>query len=280
MFALNSRPHHSMSGKKCDSKIQQKQSSSKIAEYSVSNYMSELYLSDVSSVDSATDDENGGTNNNDQTHDHDGEHHHHEDLDTTWEDFDITEDQDAATNQIPSVESGNTEIESESTIQQESHPIKHRWNYYYHLLDDKSWTLESYKFIMQDIDSVESLIGVNEMVTDHIIKNCMLFVMKSGITPMWEDKQNREGGCFSYKVVNKTVTSVWRKLMYLLCCNSLTVDPKHNDLVNGITISPKRGFCIVKIWMKTCKLQDPAIIVNIDGLIKNGCLFKAHSPEF
>ena len=159
-------------------------------------------------------------------------------------------------------------------------PLQNKWSYYYHLSNDKNWNLDSYKQIMENIDSVEALIGVNETVTDNIIKNCMLFVMKQGITPMWEDPQNRQGGCFSYKVVNKTVCQVWRKLMYLLCGNSLTVDPKHNEYLNGITISPKKGFCIVKIWMKNCKLQDPAIIVNIDGLIKNGCLFKAHCPEF
>jgi hypothetical protein len=27
-------------------------------------------------------------------------------------------------------------------------------------------------------------------------------------------------------------------------------------------------------------LQDPAVIVNIEHLMRNGCLFKAHSPEF
>jgi hypothetical protein len=148
------------------------------------------------------------------------------------------------------------------------------------LPNDKNWNLDSYHFIIQNLDNVESLIGVNEMVSDNIIKNCMLFVMKRGITPMWEDTQNRNGGCFSYKVVNKVICQVWRKLVYLLCGNALTVDSKHGDMVNGITISPKKGFCILKIWMKTCKLQDPAIIVNVDGLTKNGCLFKAHSPEF
>ena len=133
---------------------------------------------------------------------------------------------------------------------------------------------------MGDIGALEQLIAVNESVTENIIKNCMLFVMRAGITPMWEDPQNRRGGCFSYKVTNKTVVGVWRRLTYLLAGYSLTVDPAHMDYVNGITISPKRGFCILKIWMRHCILQDPAVIVNIEHLMRNGCLFKAHSPEF
>ena len=155
-----------------------------------------------------------------------------------------------------------------------------KWNYYYHLPNDKNWNLASYKSIMGDINTLEKLIAVNETVTNNIIKNCMLFVMREGVTPMWEDNCNRNGGCFSYKVSNKVVVNVWRELTYLLCGNSLTIDKNHMELVNGITISPKRGFCIVKIWLKNCSLQDPNIVVDVDNLIKVGCLFKTHKAEF
>ena len=168
----------------------------------------------------------------------------------------------------------------ETLVDKTSTPLYMGWNYYYHLPNDKNWNVDSYKIIMSNIRTLEELMGMNEVMTDNIIKNCMLFVMRAGVTPMWEDAQNRQGGCFSYKVTNKSVTQVWRKLMYLLCGYTLTIDPTHMDLVNGITISPKRGFCIIKIWMRDCSLQDPAVITNIDQLLRNGCLFKAHSPEF
>lgn len=242
-----------------------------------SSYMNELYLSDVSSVDSAEDEVK-----NKSDHDHDKDDHHHEtDLDD-WEDAAddiINTEQDSSSSKDPP-KSPIEESVAEPTLPMTKTPLQNVWSYYYHLPNDKNWNLESYITILSDINTVESLIAINEQVTDKVIKNCMLFVMKRGITPMWEDSQNRNGGCFSYKVVNKIVCHVWRKLMYLLCGNALTVDPKHADLVNGITISPKKGFCIVKIWMKSCKLQDPTVITNIDGLMKNGCLFKAHSPEF
>lgn len=171
-------------------------------------------------------------------------------------------------------------IPENSLIEKTHTPLYLGWNYYYHLPNDKNWNVDSYKIIMSNISTLEELMGMNELMTDNIIKNCMLFVMRAGVTPMWEDAQNRQGGCFSYKVTNKAVTQVWRKLMYLLCGYTLTIDPSHMDLVNGITISPKRGFCIIKIWMRDCSLQDPAVITNIDQLLRNGCLFKAHSPEF
>jgi len=155
-----------------------------------------------------------------------------------------------------------------------------RWNYYYHLPNDKNWNLASYKLIVNDIDTLEKLIAVNENVTDNIIKNCMLFMMREGVTPMWEDTSNRNGGCFSYKVSNKVVVAVWRELAYRLCGYSLTVERPHMDLVNGITISPKRGFCIVKVWLRNCSIQDPHAIVDIENLVRAGCLFKTHKAEF
>jgi hypothetical protein len=155
-----------------------------------------------------------------------------------------------------------------------------KWDLYYHLPNDKQWDIHSYKTISKNIQTVDTLIPINESLTEDIIKYCMLFVMRSGITPMWEDIHNRTGGCFSFKVINKHVHEVWKTLFYALCGESLCIDKAHSRFVNGITISPKKSFCIVKIWLKDYSLQDPNIIIPIENLSKQGCLFKKHAPEF
>ena len=155
-----------------------------------------------------------------------------------------------------------------------------KWNLYYHLPHDKNWELSGYTIIMNSIDTAEKVISLNETITEHVVKNCMLFVMRVGITPMWEDPRNRNGGCFSYKVINKQVHELWKNLFYLLCGEALCVDPSHSKHINGITISPKKNFCIIKIWLDTSQYQDPNIIVSIPNLLKQGCLFKKHEPEF
>lgn len=155
-----------------------------------------------------------------------------------------------------------------------------KWDLYYHLPYDKSWDISSYKKIMENIDSVEKLIAINETLPELVIKHCMLFVMKSGITPMWEDPKNRNGGCFSFKVINKQVYGVWKSLFYAICGETLCVDKKYNSVINGITISPKKNFCIIKIWLENCSIQDSKIIIDIPNLVKDGCLFKKHEPEF
>lgn len=155
-----------------------------------------------------------------------------------------------------------------------------KWNLYYHLPHDKDWGLSSYSILMDNIDTVEKVIGLNNSINDKIIKNCMLFVMRNGITPLWEDKRNRNGGSFSYKVANKNVPYVWRELFSLLCGETLCKIQKLNKNINGITISPKKNFCIIKIWLDIATYQDPNIIYDIENLQKQGCLFKKHEPEF
>ena len=155
-----------------------------------------------------------------------------------------------------------------------------KWNLYYHLPHDKNWDLSSYKIIMDNINTVEQLIAINEGLPENIVKHCMLFVMRKGITPMWEDPYNKKGGCFSFKVLNKYVFAIWKNIFLLMCGETLCVKKEHNHLINGITISPKKNFCIIKIWLKDCSVQDPNIIVHIMNLSKQGCLFKKHEPEF
>jgi len=166
------------------------------------------------------------------------------------------------------------------SVPNSEHYLDDKWNLYYHLPHNNNWDLSSYTIIMDSVDTAEKVVTLNESLNDNIVKNCMLFVMRKGITPMWEDPRNRNGGCFSYKITNKFVPDVWRAMFYSLCGETLCTDLKHNKHVNGIAISPKKNFCIIKIWMDTSELQDPDVIANIPNLVKQGCLFKKHEPEF
>jgi hypothetical protein len=109
----------------------------------------------------------------------------------------------------------------------------------------------------------------------------MLFMMKEGVKPTWEDPKNRNGGCFSYKVSNKNVYKVWKDLTYVVAGASISKNMNFVNSVTGITISPKKNFCILKIWMTDCNNQNPAIVTgDVKGLAAQGCLFKKHTPEY
>ena len=111
----------------------------------------------------------------------------------------------------------------------------------------------------------------------------MLFLMRKNndyIYPMWEDKHNKKGGCFSFKVSNKNVSYVWKELLKSLTGQSISGKKSFVQGVNGITISPKKSFCILKIWMNGTINQNPKDIIKIEGLPYHGCLFKKHKAEY
>lgn len=164
-------------------------------------------------------------------------------------------------------------------LQQQIHSLYDNWTLWAHLPHDTDWTVKSYKKIMT-MDSVESVLALHETLPEKMIKNCMLFLMRDGIQPTWEDEKNRNGGCFSYKVSNKSVTAAWKQLSYTLTGETLTKDSKLRPTINGITISPKKNFCIIKIWLSTCQFQNPAKIDDVGGITSQGCLFKKHMPQY
>ena len=150
-----------------------------------------------------------------------------------------------------------------------------KWTLWAHLPHDTNWTFESYIRILT-FDTAEAMIMLLETIPEEMTTNCMLFIMRDGIKPMWEDPKNKKGGCFSYKINNKNVSSVWKNLSYSLVGESLTEDVNVRPAINGITISPKKNFCIVKIWLANCAYQNPVVIADNLGISSMGCLFKTH----
>ena len=157
---------------------------------------------------------------------------------------------------------------------QKFHKLPHQWTAYAHLPHDTDWTLNSYKNLLST-DKLEEFIAFNEMLPSVVVSNCMLFIMKNNVKPIWEDVNNKDGGCFSYKISNTNVPQIWKKISYQLVGNNLLKDGVKNN-INGITISPKKNFCIIKIWLSDCSNKDPETINYFKGLSPYGCLFKKH----
>ena len=145
-----------------------------------------------------------------------------------------------------------------------------------HLPHDTDWSVNSYQKIVT-FESVEEAAGLVKALPEAMVRNCMLFLMRAGIHPTWEDKKNRDGGCFSYKVSNKDVLGVWRELVYRVAGECLTDDAAVRADVNGVTISPKKNFCIIKVWMGSCRFQDASVMHDVKGITRTGCLFKRHT---
>lgn len=156
------------------------------------------------------------------------------------------------------------------------HKLNDSWNLWAHLSNDSNWNLKSYRNL-SNFKYVEDILSIYQLLDDNLVKNCMLFLMRENITPMWEDENNINGGCFSYKINNRYVVELWKNLSYLLVGENISSNENFNSIINGITISPKKNFCIIKIWLKTCDYSNPNIIDNIESLSSEACFFKKHN---
>ena len=158
------------------------------------------------------------------------------------------------------------------------HPLQHKWQFWAHLAKkdgsgNEDWSLAGYRTICT-FETMEDVVAVMESLPDRFIQNSMLFVMRDGVTPMWEDPAHCAGGCFSFKVACKHVCNVWRHLAYVLTGETVSAQPAFMRSVTGISVSPKRGSSTVKIWMATTAYQNPQLITDcIRNLTLQGCLF-------
>lgn len=159
------------------------------------------------------------------------------------------------------------------------HSLENKWTLWMHRPQDSNWSSQSYIKIM-DVDTVEELYALTMFLEELFIKNTMLFLMKNDIRPEWEDPKNCNGGSFSFKVRNEHAVHIWQQLSFGVSAGFISSNPTFVDMITGITLSPKKGTCIVKIWMENSTFQNVNLIQqDIVGLEKQGCLFIEHGTK-
>ena len=116
-----------------------------------------------------------------------------------------------------------------------------------HDLNNKNWTINSYekKF---EFTNVETFCGfLNNFYRLGYI-HMHFFIMKEGVDPIWEHEENRDGGVCSIKIEIDQCVDIFVDLLCRAVSNSLSTVP--ND-INGISISPKNNWAIIKIWNRS-----------------------------
>ena len=174
-----------------------------------------------------------------------------------------------------------------------NHELNNTWTLWLHLQNDTDWSINSYKKVYS-FNTLENGIILIENINKEIVEKSMLFFMKDNIKPIWEDPINCDGGCFSYKISIEYVNSVWKQLVYYLIGQTLTDNTELLNSINGISISPKRNFCIIKLWVSNINnlsnnnilqdlsnnndsLIDPFCIDNLCNIEPQQCIYKKHN---
>ena len=148
--------------------------------------------------------------------------------------------------------------------------LQNQWVLYYHNPEDTDWSRESYTQV-STITTVEEFWALHNLVPEHCLHSGMFFIMKKGILPIWEDPQNKNGGCWSYKISLNDVKTTWKELSLRLIIEKLSTI---SNLLNGISISPKKGFCVIKIWNNNhTNLNTDILSDKIAGLNHQDAMF-------
>lgn len=147
------------------------------------------------------------------------------------------------------------------------------WCLYFHDPYDTIWDNTSYK-LLTTISSIEEYVR-SFIAFKPLFSKGMFFLMRTDIMPRWEDESNAKGGCFSFKIMNNDIDSKW----FSVCSNILGENIGINDDVcsniNGVSISPKKFFYIIRIWIKNKKYAKKEYY-NLDIPRYSTIMYKNH----
>jgi hypothetical protein len=171
----------------------------------------------------------------------------------------------------------NDTLNNTSNDEIDNFDLRTKWVLWFHKVNDNNWSLESYQKVLEIKTYYDILFIIREL--DNITAG-MFFLMKDGIIPVFEDENNVNGGYWSLRITKKDAYEYWKKIIYYLCIDMLTIIPEHEEKINGISISPKINNCIFKIWtsdydfMKTDFLKK-----NIDFINWEETFYLRHSAD-
>jgi hypothetical protein len=125
------------------------------------------------------------------------------------------------------------------------------WNLYFHDPYDLNWNNSSY-IRLTSISSVDDFWQHHNCLKNNLQKG-MFFIMRDGIFPSWDASPNINGGCLSIKILKENLADFWEDMIIKLLGETLVKEQNRNNFwssVNGLSTSPKKHFCIIKIWLK------------------------------
>jgi hypothetical protein len=160
-----------------------------------------------------------------------------------------------------------------------AHPIPTgSWTVYFHEPEDKSMTADSYKKL-QVVSSWEAMGALLRELGPHKTTNGLLRIMKGEFSPLWENRANIHGGSYCLKITRRNSVEVFQRYLAAAALGSSAKDPA-NEIV-GVTISPKKGFCIIKIWNLNAKrFNQPSDLQLLHEEIKvEEILYRCHTDQ-
>jgi len=154
------------------------------------------------------------------------------------------------------------------------HSLHTPWTLWYHDIDEKEWTKDTYRRI-SDIYSLEDFWNLYNKI--ETFNKGMFFLMRKDIFPQWEDESNINGGYWSYKIPKRISNQAWIDLSSACIGELLMSDINEWDNINGISYSPKINNSVIKILNRYSTKNDKKYLSKvIDHLPPDDSQYKCH----
>lgn len=123
------------------------------------------------------------------------------------------------------------------------------WSFWYHSSSEHDWSRKSYVSLYKT-QIAEEFWGVFKLLTSKHFDRGIVFVMRDDVFPDWSSPENIKGGFLSYKINSGGKKQQFLEVVKLwlerLVSNTLSLNA--GVIPNGISISPKSGHFILKVW--------------------------------
>jgi hypothetical protein len=119
------------------------------------------------------------------------------------------------------------------------------WTLYFHSPEETKWTLNTF-INLGAMKTWGDFWTVIETLKQDSLADGMFFMMRDPSPPLWESHQNIRGGCYSFRCQKKDASDIY--LNYIIGAMLGTLQGDSDNRINGLSISPKRGFNIIKVW--------------------------------
>ena len=244
------------------------------------NYIIDSEESDISeNEDTITLDDSDYINSNEEEESDDEDYDEKEEESYEEDDSDNDSQEYDSDNDSQECEEHESQVnnEDEESINLDT-KLNDNWILWYHH-EKNNWKISGYRKIYK-IETIKDFWELYKNF-DRIggINNQHFFLMREGIEPIWEDKKNQSGGCWSFKKMENESAQLWEDLSVRIVGENLL---ENNMDINGLSICLKRqSNSVIKIWNNNSK-NNQINLLSKDILNKYGkdILYIAHIPEF
>jgi hypothetical protein len=144
------------------------------------------------------------------------------------------------------------------------------WTLYFHSPQETKWTLNTF-ISLGSMKTWHQFWSIMEALNIESFSDGMFFLMRDPSPPLWESHHHIRGGCYSFRCQKKDAADIYVTYAIGAMLDALSV--KENR-VNGISISPKRGFNIIKVWNTDAqKCHSPADLEAVSSIKESDIIY-------